>query len=105
MAKLNSKSVLYIATLVVAILLFACLLHLPYGFYTLIRFITTIICICWAVKLFRKDKITLAVIAVAIALLFQPFAKIYMDKFTWNIVDIIVGIYLLCLLYKYRRHA
>jgi hypothetical protein len=35
------------------------------------------------------------IIAIALAILFQPFAKIALGRTLWNVVDVIVGIALI----------
>ena len=70
----------------VAIALLICLLPMPYGYYTLIRFVSMVFFTCYDRKI-----IELSVIAGALALLFQPFVKISLGREMWNIVDIIVA--------------
>lgn len=78
-------------SLILAIALIVSLLPLPYGFYSLLRLATTVIAGCWAYRFYRLHKISLSITAGAIALLFQPFFKITLDRFTWNIVDVILA--------------
>lgn len=94
--KENKKlSILEKSSLILAIALLVCLLTLPYGFYTLVRFTTAIIAGCWAYTFFRKGKTAYAVISCAVLLLFQPFIRITLDRFTWNVVDVILAIIIL----------
>lgn len=85
-------SSLEISSLVLAGVLFLCLLSMPYGFYTVIRLATAIIASLWAIKFFNQNSTTYAIVAIAVALLFQPFFKVTLDRLTWNIIDIIVSI-------------
>lgn len=85
-------SSLEISSLVLAGVLFLCLLSMPYGFYTVIRLATAIIASLWAFKFFNQNSTTYAIVAIAVALLFQPFFKVTLDRLTWNIIDIIVSI-------------
>lgn len=41
-----------------------------------------------------------AIIFVFLALLFQPFLKIALGRFLWNIVDVVVGIGLILSLFQ-----
>ena len=84
--------------LVVALLL--CLLSLPYGFYIIICLATAIIVGCWAYKFFSIGQTTYAIIACSIVLLFQPFFKITLDRFTWNVVDILISFLITFLVLK-----
>ena len=87
-----------------AALLLLCLLHLPYGAYTLIRFIATIGFGLIAVKHFNEEKVPLAVVAGSLALLFQPFFKIHLGRTVWNVVDVVTALLLIALtLYEAKR--
>jgi len=88
----NSETIIKIA---LAIVLFICLLDMPYGFYQLVRFMALIGFGILAYKANEKGKNTEMIIYGALALLFQPFFKIALGREIWNIVDVIVGIGLL----------
>ena len=78
-----------------AILLFLCLLDMPYGYYQFVRFIAFVGFGMFAFKANEQDKNTEMIVYGALALLFQPFFKIALGREMWNIVDLIVGIGLL----------
>ena len=78
-----------------AILLFACLLDMPYGFFQLVRFVALVGFGMLAYQAHRQGKQTEMIIYGALALLFQPFFKISLGRELWNVVDVIVGIGLL----------
>ena len=86
-----------------AFLLLLCLLPLPYGFYTLVRFISMVVFACMAFTYYEQKNTTLCVIAVALVLLFQPFIKIALGREIWNAVDIIVAIALIIQWYKTKE--
>lgn len=88
--------------LILSVALLACLLPMPYGYYTLIRLIAMIFFGCLAMSFYKEDKTTLAVMAGAAALLFQPFVKIVLGRGVWNVVDVIVAVALLILWYKHK---
>lgn len=100
MKKISTLPVLEKVSLVLAIALIACLLPLPYGFYTLIRFATAIVAVCWAYTFYKRRQTALAIFAAAVALLFQPFVKIVMDRSTWNVVDLILAVLILIAVFK-----
>ena len=84
-----------ILKLIIAVLLFVCLLDMPYGYYQFIRFFA---CIGFAYLAYKSNEqsnkigtITFTILAV----LFQPFVKISLGRELWNIVDVIVGAVLL----------
>lgn len=88
--------------LAVAIALLLCLLPMPYGFYTLIRFIAMVFFGCLAFAFNKENKTSLAIMAGAVALLFQPFFKIVLGRGMWSVVDVIVAVTLLILWYKHK---
>ncbi|WP_260310173.1 DUF6804 family protein [Riemerella anatipestifer] len=77
-------------------LLLLCLFDIPYGYYQLVRFVTLI---GFSVLAYQyKNNHTLLVIFISLALLFQPFIKIALGRTLWNIIDVVVAIFLLILL-------
>lgn len=85
----NSNNIIKI---VLAILLFLCLLDMPYGYYQLVRFAALIGFGVLAYKANEQKKQTEMIIYGALALLFQPFFKIALGREMWNVVDVIIGI-------------
>lgn len=83
-----------------AVLMFGCLLDMPYGYYQLVRFIALIGFGVLAYQANQQSRQTEMFIYGALALLFQPFFKIALGRELWNIVDVIVGVGLLVSLAK-----
>ncbi|HLG35689.1 MAG TPA: DUF6804 family protein [Bacteroidia bacterium] len=81
--------------IILAALLFLCLLKMPYGYYQLVRFISMTLFVIFAYE-YRKN-IPLMIVFISLAVLFQPIFKIHLGREIWNIVDVIVGILLLLL--------
>ncbi|WP_345892791.1 DUF6804 family protein [Flavobacterium croceum] len=81
--------------LILTILLPLCLLNMPYGFYQLVRFVAFIgfSMIAFNENL-NKDK-TLTLTFLVLALLFQPFFKIALGRSLWNIIDVIIALFLI----------
>lgn len=76
-------------------LLLGCLLPLPYGYFSLVR-IFAILCFgLFAYKAYEKGKMQEVIIFGVLLLLFQPIYKIYLGRVIWNIVDVVVAIYLI----------
>lgn len=88
-------SPLYIASLVMAGLMFIALFPWPYGYYVLLRFLAMIFFGIMTYHFYKEDKIIYAVVAGALALLFQPFFKIALGREVWQVVDVIVAIVLI----------
>lgn len=93
--KLKELSILQKCSLALAVALLLCLASMPYGYYSVIRLATAIIATCWAITFFNDNKTPLAVVSAGIALLFQPFIKVILDKDTWTVVDVLVAIALI----------
>jgi lipoprotein signal peptidase len=87
-----------ILKLIVAIILLLCLADMPYGFYTLVRFVSAFIFAFLSYDYFKSKKDGLGFVFAALALLFQPFFKVALGRTIWNIVDVVVAVGLLYLL-------
>lgn len=83
-----------------AILLFLCVLKMPYGFYQLVRFLALVGFGFLAYQANQQNSNTATFIYIALALLFQPFFKIALGRDLWNVVDVVVGIGLLLSIFK-----
>ncbi len=93
-----------IASVMSAVMLLLAIPDLPYGYYTLLRWVVTAsaIFLFWvAYKLERKFWLFSMGI---VALLFNPIAPIYFDKETWVIIDFIVAILFLISIFKIRSY-
>ena len=83
-----------------AIALLLCLFPMLYGYYTLIRFVAMVVFGCMAFSFYNQKNLPLCVVAGALVLLFQPFAKIVLGRDMWNVVDVVVAIGLIALWWK-----
>lgn len=86
--------------LIVAIILLMCLFPMPFGFYTLVRFVSMICFSYLAFDMYRRHNEGLMVTFIALAILFQPFCKIALGRTLWNVVDIMVAAFLIFLFFK-----
>ncbi len=84
-----------ILKIILSILFLLCLLNMPYGYYQAIRFIGMLGFALLAYTSYQQNQKTEVIIDVTLALLFQPFLKVALGRTGWNIVDVIVSIYLL----------
>lgn len=89
--------------IILSILLLLCLFDMPYGFYQLIRFVALVNFSVLAYQ-YRENKIMMLVF-ISLALLFQPFFKISLGRTLWNIVDVLVAIFLLIILKSTPKNA
>ena len=83
-----------------AIVLILCIFPLPYGFYTIVRIVTTVISIYLSLEYYKQNKKELSIVFLIIAILFQPLIKFALGRSLWLIVDILVGGFLLALVFK-----
>ena len=88
----------YIPIYLAAVLLL-CLAPMPYGYFTLVRFLATLVFGIYAYKYYQTRKVGLMWAFVTLALLFLPFAKVGFNRVTWNIIDVIVAIGLIVLFF------
>ncbi len=80
--------------IILSILLFGCLMNMPYGYFQLVRFLCLIGFCLLAFNCHQTNQILL-VTYVCLAILFQPFVKISLGRDLWNIVDLLVGVFLI----------
>lgn len=92
----------YIPLYLAAILLI-CLAPMPYGYYTLVRFLATVVFGIYAYRCYMVKKEAMTWVFVTLALLFQPFAKVALGRGIWNIVDVIVAIGLIAFFFWERN--
>ncbi len=78
-----------------AVLLFICLLDMPYGYYQIVRVAATVVFVYLAIQSYNLKLNAMVIIYLILAILFQPFEKIALGREIWNVVDVIVGIGLL----------
>ena len=84
-------------TLILAALLLLCLAPMPYGYFTFLRIIATIVFLLKAIEYYKQKKESLVITFAALAVLFQPFFKIALGRTMWNVIDVIVAIGLVVL--------
>ena len=94
-----------IIKVVLAVLLLLCLAKMLYGYYALVRFIAFIGFVILAFVTYQKrNEIDVTILLyIALALLFQPFAKVVLGRTLWNIVDAVVGVGLLLTLANKKK--
>ncbi len=102
--------------IVLAILLFSCLLELPYGYFQFVRFVSMVgfVYLAYTVKEENKKQIAVvwaeiqskyasAIFYLVLALLFQPLLKISLGRQLWNIIDVIVGLGLIASIFLNKK--
>ena len=81
--------------IILSIMLFICLLNMPYGYYQLVRFVSMLVFVFLGFKELEKENQNIAYLYFGLAILFQPFLKIALGRELWNLVDVVVGIWLM----------
>jgi hypothetical protein len=84
-----------------SILLFCCLFHLSSSYYQLVSYLALILFTVLAYQEyieFGNEKT--ALLYALLAILFQPVFKIGLTREVWMVIDILVGIGLVCSVFK-----
>ena len=93
-----------IIQLVCAGILLLCVFPMPYGYFTIVRIVTTIISGYLAYNYYTESKKELTLAFAVIAVLFQPFIKFALGREIWLVVDVIVAILLIVLALKKQNN-
>lgn len=93
-------AVIYIA----AVLLFAGVAPLPYGFYTLLRIVGTIVFAWAAFTAFERKSPSLPWAFGLVALVFNPLIPIHLPKEVWAFLDVGAGVLLLATKRHIQQH-
>ena len=84
-----------IIKLILIVLLLVCLFDMPYGYFQLVRFIALLSFGYLAYNSYQENNNLFTSIYVSLAILFQPLLKISLGREIWNIVDIVVALFLI----------
>jgi uncharacterized membrane protein YesL len=74
----------------------------PYGYYTLLRLVVFVTSCLIAIAAYRMQQQGWVVGIGIIALLFNPFIPVHLDKSTWRILDFIVAFIFAILLFRIK---
>jgi hypothetical protein len=86
-----------------AVLFLLCLFEMPYGYYQIVRFVGLV---GFCILAFQANEIKqkeMTIIFIGLALLFQPFFKIALGRQIWNIVDVLVSLFLIVTIFINRQ--
>ncbi|WP_027455442.1 DUF6804 family protein [Xylanibacter brevis] len=89
--------------IVLTTMMLLCLAPMPYGYFMLVRFVAMMVFGASAYNYYSAGKASLAWTFVGLALLFQPFFKIVLGRVIWNVVDVLVAIFLIILVVRERE--
>lgn len=88
--KLNLVIDTLIKLCIVIALIVAAATKQQYSYYTFIRWLTMIAFIYFAYQSYTKKQIGLLIYFVAVAILFNPFQKVWFQKEIWHLIDYLV---------------
>ena len=92
MNKISNRNILTVMTS--GFLFIALFNGLPYGYFTILRFVVCAVATYIAYKIYEDNSESLWVWAFAgIAVLFNPIIIITFERATWTVIDLIVGIF------------
>lgn len=92
-----------IALLITAILLFLALFDgWPYGFFTLLRFVVFAVAVYVAWMAYEVQKEKWVWIFGFLAVLFNPFIVIHLNREVWSFIDLIVGIFMIVSVFIFK---
>lgn len=92
--ELNKKK--NIAVLIAATFLFLALFGgWPYGFFTLLRFVVFAVAAYIAWMAYEQQKERWVWIFGFLAVLFNPFIVIHLNREIWSVIDLIVGAFMI----------
>lgn len=86
-----------------SILFLLCLLDMPYGYFQIVRFAGLVGFGLLAYQANENKKKEMTIVFIGLALLFQPFFKIALGRQVWNIVDVLVSIFLIATIFMNRQ--
>lgn len=89
--------------LILAVLLLLCLADMPYGYYTLVRFVSAFAFAYFAYEYYKANQGALFFVFLALSVLFQPFMKFTLGRDIWNVVDVLVAVGLVYLAFHERK--
>ena len=78
---------------------------MPYGYYQFVRFLALIGFSILAYLNYIKYNQIMFVVFGALAILFQPFFKISLGRDLWNVIDVIVGLFLIFTLFYSEKNT
>ena len=89
-----------ILSIITAVALLLCLMQMPYGYYTLVRFLTAVTLCLLAHNRFMAGQKELCIVCCAMVLLFQPFFKLHLGRVLWNVMDVATAVFLVVILLR-----
>lgn len=91
---MNLKNKNILTLVATGFLFFALSGGLPYGYFTLMRFVVCSVSIYLAYKTYKDNKESLWVWAFGfVAILFNPVTPIHLQREQWEVIDLLTGVF------------
>lgn len=90
---------------IIAIMMLVCLFPMPYGYYQITRFVSTVVFAYLAYTKYKENNDELMFMYGAFAVLFQPFLTIKLGRGMWNLVDVVIAAILLYIFWKEHKKS
>lgn len=73
---------------------------MPYEYYEFVRFVSAATFLLFAIQAYKKGDQSSLVVFIILSALFQPFFKVHLGRYLWNVVDVIVAIGLIISIFR-----
>lgn len=81
-----------VLSVICAVMLFLTVLKLPYGYYTLLRWIVTATALLWVHIVFFRPKLVWLWGFAVVAIVFNPLIPMHIRRATWLTIDFVTGL-------------
>jgi len=92
-----------IIRIVVIILLLIGTSHQPIGYYSFLRFVVFAASVYFAYRSLLSPKRHWLIVYTIMAVTFNPFIKIYLEKSTWQAIDVATSLILVASIFTLRK--
>lgn len=100
---MNNNKKKNIATIISATFLFLAMFNSwPYGFFTLLRFVVFAATAYIAWMAYQQQKERWVWIFGFLAVLFNPFIVIHLNRELWSFIDLIVGVFMITSVFIFK---
>ena len=96
------KALLTMRLIAIAVLALAFIGGFPIGFYRFVRFVVFGVCGFLAFFCYGNERRIWMVLYAISALIFNPFLPLYLGRELWQVVDLVVGVFLVVSLIAFR---
>lgn len=89
----DSKKLIKISGIISIIFLLGTFIpDLPYGYFEFLRWAVTLTAIFYTYQAYNLNKTGIVITGVLVAILFNPWASIHLDRSNWLVLDLITAL-------------